>query len=129
MMDAPDILESTEAGVRTITLNRPQQLNSLTAAMLGHLTQALDRAAADSSVRCVVLRLLAELSAQVRIWVTPPWRPIGRRVPRPRILGRTSAAPTCRWSLRLRNMPVPTLAVVHGVAAGAGANVALGCDL
>ena len=54
-MEEPLVLVSDEAGVRTLTLNRPKSLNSFTAAMHGELAAALDAAAADAAVRCVVL--------------------------------------------------------------------------
>ena len=51
-----DILTHTEAGVTTITLNRPQRKNSLTTAMYQALADALEAAEADAQVRVVVLQ-------------------------------------------------------------------------
>lgn len=128
MMEAPDILESTETGVRTISLNRPQQLNSFTTGMLGQLHAALDRAAADASVRCVVLAGAGRAFCAGQDLADPAVAPDLSPGAKPKDLGAHIGSAYKPVVLRLRSMPVPTLAVVHGVAAGAGANVALGCD-
>jgi enoyl-CoA hydratase/carnithine racemase len=49
-----DILVHTEAGVTTLTFNRPDKKNSITAAMYSTLADALDAAGLDANVRCVV---------------------------------------------------------------------------
>ena len=54
-MEEPLVLVSDESGVRTLALNRPKSLNSFTGAMHGELAAALDAAASDAAVRCVVL--------------------------------------------------------------------------
>ena len=51
------ILIATTGSVRTLTLNRPAALNSLTAAMHGQLLPALQAAADDSSIRAVIITL------------------------------------------------------------------------
>ena len=129
MTDATDVLEATEAGVRTITLNRPQQLNSFTTAMLGHLHAALERAAAEASVRCVVLAGAGRAFCAGQDLSDPAVAPDPAPGAAPKDLGAHITGAYQPVLESLRAMPVPTLAVVHGVAAGAGANVALGCDL
>src|SRR5574340_1042300 len=54
-MTEPLVLAATAGAVRTLTLNRPAQLNSFTGAMHAQLRAALDAAAADAAVRCVVV--------------------------------------------------------------------------
>ena len=54
-MSEPTVLVATSGAVRTITLNRPQSLNSFTADMHRLLRNALEAAASDTAVRCVVL--------------------------------------------------------------------------
>ena len=49
------VLSANDGAVRTLTLNRPQSLNSFTVAMHGELRAALDAAAGDASVRCVIV--------------------------------------------------------------------------
>jgi 2-(1,2-epoxy-1,2-dihydrophenyl)acetyl-CoA isomerase len=106
--------------VRVLTLNRPQALNSFTRAMHAELLPALDAAALDDGVRCVVItgagrgfcagQDLNDAPADVDVGdlVEQLYKPL---------------------ALRIRSMPVPVLAAVNGVAAGAGANFALGCDI
>ena len=56
MNDAtPELIETAAGGVTTLTLNRPERLNPLSESMIAALQDALDRIAADRSVRVVVL--------------------------------------------------------------------------
>lgn len=119
-MADPLVLVSQQGPVRTLTLNRPAALNSFTAAMHAELRTALDAAAADPAVRCLVLTGAGRgfcagqdlndggLGQDVGGVVERLYKPL---------------------ALRIRSMPVPVLAAVNGVAAGAGANFALGCDM
>ena len=114
------VLAATTGAVRTLTLNRPQALNSFTAEMHRQLRAQLEAAADDPAVRCVLItgagrafcagQDLAEISsgAVVGNVVERLYKPL---------------------ALRIRSMPVPVVAAVNGVAAGAGANFALGCDI
>ena len=125
----PDILETTDGAVRTLTLNRPKALNSFTTPMLQALSAALDRAAVDAAVRCVVLRGAGRAFCSGQDLSDPNVAPDFSPGARPKDLGAHIEANYAPMVKRLRAMPVPTLAVVHGVAAGAGANLALGCDV
>jgi 2-(1,2-epoxy-1,2-dihydrophenyl)acetyl-CoA isomerase len=119
----PPLLSASHGAVRVLTLNRPAALNSFIAAMHAALRGALDEAAADASVRALVItgsgrafcagqdlndHALAGPDADVGDVVERMYKPL---------------------ALRIRSMPVPVIAAVNGVAAGAGANFALGCDL
>ena len=116
------LLSTTHGAVRVLTLNRPAALNSFTAAMHERLLPALEAAAADAAVRAVLITgagrgfcagqdlndpAMAE-GVDVGAVVARFYRPL---------------------ALRVRTMPVPVIAAVNGVAAGAGANFALCCDL
>ncbi|WP_119291810.1 2-(1,2-epoxy-1,2-dihydrophenyl)acetyl-CoA isomerase PaaG [Azohydromonas sediminis] len=122
-MSEPLVLAATDGAVRTLTLNRPHALNSFTAAMHAELRAALDAAADDVAVRCVVVTGagrgfcagqdlndagMAGDDVDVGEVIERLYRPL---------------------ALRVRSMPVPVIAAVNGVAAGAGANFALGCDI
>ena len=120
MSDAP-ILAATEGPVRLITLNRPAALNSFTQAMHGELLPALDAAVSDASIRAVI--------------ITGAGRGFcaGQDLNDPAMVGQVDVGAVIErfyrpLALRVRSMPVPVIAAVNGVAAGAGANFALCCD-
>ena len=115
------LLVSTQGAVRVLMLNRPAALNSFTAAMHALLLPALEDAAADATVRAVV--------------VTGAGRGFcaGQDLNDPAMVGNVDVGAVIERHyrplvLRLRTMPVPVIAAVNGVAAGAGANFALCCD-
>ncbi len=113
------------AGVATLTLNRPERLNSFTAAMHEELRAALAEVRADRRVRCLVLTgagrgFCAGQDLNDRL-VAPGAEPID--------LGTTIENTYKPLVLALRGLPMPVIAAVNGVAAGAGANIALACDL
>ena len=123
------VLVSTEGAVRTLTLNRPKALNSFTAAMHDELAVALSAVESDSSIRCLVLTGAGRAFCAGQDLADPAIaaKPDGDRPP-----GDVVALIERVYKplmLRLRAMPVPVIAAVNGVAAGAGASFALGCDL
>ena len=121
-MDEPLVLVTKAAAVTTLTLNRPAALNSFTTAMNAELLQALNVAADDTSVRCVVI------TGQGRAFCAG--QDLGDPAAAPGAdLGALIATHYKPLVQRLQSMPVPVMAAVNGVAAGAGANLALCCDL
>src|SRR2546423_1917770 len=129
MSEQPLVLVSQTASVRTLTLNRPQALNSFTSAMHRELREALDAAAKDAEVRCVVLTGAGRGFCAGQDLADPMVAPDPAPGARPKDLGRTIELLYKPLVQRLRSMPVPVLAAVNGVAAGAGANIALNCDI
>lgn len=127
-MSEPTVLFETRGAIALITLNRPQALNSFTRAMHKELWGALDRIEADKSVRAAVITGAgrgfcagADL-AEFDFAEGPDL--VKRADPGPLI--DQAFNPTVR---RLQALRVPTVAAVNGVAAGAGASLAMTCDL
>ena len=122
MENSTSILYTQEGGIATITLNRPSVFNSFNQEMIKSLQHHLDVAAQDVSVRAVVLtatgkafcagqdlgEVLEEKEIDFNKIVQENYNPL---------------------VLKIRNMDKPVVAAVNGVAAGAGANLALACDI
>lgn len=119
------VLVSDRDAVRTLTLHRPAALNSFNADLHHALSEALDAAAAAATVRCLVLTGSGRAFCAGQDLADPAVAPDGR----PKDLGALIERHYRPLVLRLRSMPVPVVAAVQGVAAGAGANLALACDL
>lgn len=123
-MSYESILFDVEDGVACLTLNRPDSLNSFTASMHAEVAEVLGRAAEDATVRAVVITgagrgFCAGQDLNDRN-VAP-----GERVD----LGASVEAFYNPLIRRITSMEKPVLCAVNGVAAGAGANIALACDL
>lgn len=129
MAEQAPILTAQEAGVLTITLNRPAQLNSFDAALHAGLLSALEAAATDAQVRCVVLTGAGRAFCAGQDLADPAVAPDPSPDAVPKDLGAVIERHYRPLLLRIRSMPVPVVAAVNGVAAGAGANLALACDL
>ena len=124
-MEYANILFSLEGGVARLTLNRPDRLNSFNDAMHAEVRDALAKLRADASARVLLLTgagrgFCAGQDLGDRA-VAPGASPVdlGDSVERnykPLVLG-------------LRALPLPVVCAVNGVAAGAGANLALACDI
>ena len=119
------ILVSRDAGVLSVTLNRPAKLNAFNPEMHKLLRDALEQARDDAQVRAVLLTgagrgFCAGQDLSERD-VSPDAAPIDLSVS----LG-SNYNPLVR---RLRALPKPIVCAVNGVAAGAGANIALACDI
>ncbi len=119
------ILFDINDGVARLTLNRPDKLNSFTAAMHLEVRDALEQVSADPQVRVLVLTgagrgFCAGQDLGDRA-VAPGGAPVdlGDSVER-------FYAPLVRT---LRSLPMPVICAVNGVAAGAGANLALAADI
>jgi 2-(1,2-epoxy-1,2-dihydrophenyl)acetyl-CoA isomerase len=123
MEEAPILVERRD-GYRIVTLNRPQRLNAFTEAMHGELKHVLDEIAADETCRALLL------TGAGRGFCTG--QDLNDRLAKPGetvVLGGTLEAYYNPLVRRLRALPFPVVAAVNGVAAGAGANVALACDI
>jgi 2-(1,2-epoxy-1,2-dihydrophenyl)acetyl-CoA isomerase len=115
------ILFTIEGGIATITLNRPEKLNSFTREMALLLQQKLDECALPD-IRCVYITGAGKgfCAGQDLAEVADPNGPGMQRILSEQYNPIIS---------RIRNLQKPVVAAVNGVAAGAGANIALACDI
>lgn len=125
MSDSP-ILVSTHGPTRVITLNRPAALNSFNAAMHAALLPALDAAAADAAVRAVIVTGAGRGFCAGQDLNDAD---MGSATEGPPDVGAVIERHYRPLALRMHSMPVPVIAAVNGVAAGAGANFALLADM
>lgn len=116
------ILFEIKNAVAFITLNRPEKFNSFNREMALLMQAKLDEAAASDEVRAVYItgagkafcagqdisELVGDNKLEIKDILSEHYNPI---------------------VMRIRNMPKPVIAAVNGVAAGAGANIALCCDV
>jgi 2-(1,2-epoxy-1,2-dihydrophenyl)acetyl-CoA isomerase len=121
----PQLIETVDEGVATLTLNRPDRLNALSTPIMDGLLEALPRLGANRQIGVIVLtgagrgfcsggdvKSMAEGSAPL-----PNDEAVARLRSRMEV------------SRLLHEVPKPTIAMVNGVAAGAGLSLALACDL
>jgi 2-(1,2-epoxy-1,2-dihydrophenyl)acetyl-CoA isomerase len=123
------ILSETLGPVRRLTLNRPEALNALNSVLLSQLLAALEAAAVDADVRCVLLTGAGRAFSAGQDLSDPHVAPSTEPGAAPKDIGQMLEHFYLPLALRLRSLPVPVVAAVNGVAAGAAANLALGCDL
>ncbi|NUG22516.1 2-(1,2-epoxy-1,2-dihydrophenyl)acetyl-CoA isomerase PaaG [Acinetobacter lactucae] len=124
-MDYQNIIAEEKNGVGYLTFNRPKALNSFNVDMHREVAEVLNQWTKNSDVRCVVI------SGEGRGFCAG--QDLGDRVVDP-----NAEAPDLGYSIEtyynpliktIVNMPKPVICAVNGVAAGAGANIALACDL
>ncbi|MEA2452142.1 MAG: hypothetical protein QOG04_852 [Actinomycetota bacterium] len=123
MSDYESLLWSVDGQVATITFNRPEKKNAISAVMFEELPDAFRRAASDDTIRSVVLTGAGGAFCSGADLGDPGnlvGSPIEFKDRMARIHGLVTAFIEC---------PKPTIAKVVGVAAGAGCNLAWGCDL
>ena len=121
----PVLLDKLEAGVLTLTLNRPERLNALNAAMTQALSAAIGRAAADPDCRAVLITGAGRGFCAGADLVDRAIAPGGARPD----LGQTLDKGLNPLIRAIRGLPKPVVCAVNGPAAGAGANLALACDI
>jgi len=125
-MTYESLIYEAKDGIATLTLNRPDRLNALGGTLRDDLFDAVTRSAADPEVRVVVVtgagkgfcsggdvKAMGEAKAGQRE------RPLIEKI----------APSRDRTLLAMREAPQPIIAAVNGAAAGAGMNLALGCDI
>jgi 2-(1,2-epoxy-1,2-dihydrophenyl)acetyl-CoA isomerase len=127
-MSEATVLCEARGSVAVLTLNRPQALNSFTRQMHRELWAALDRIQGDKAIRAAVITGAGRgfcAGADLSEFDFAPGPDLVQRAdPGPVI--EQAFNPTVR---KLMDLRVPTIAAVNGVAAGAGASLAMTCDL
>jgi len=119
---ASSILYDVKAGVASLILNRPEKLNSFNGEMAKLMQSKLDECAEDPSVRCVYLTgsgkafCAGQDLAAIAGGEMPDFSKLLNEYYNPIVT-------------RIRNIAKPVIGAVNGVAAGAGANIALCCDI
>jgi len=119
------ILLDIAEGVATVTLNRPERLNAFTGEMHAELREALARIEADASVRALLITgagrgFCAGQDLSERM-MSPATAPVD--------VGDSLGKNYNPLLKTLRALPMPVVCAVNGVAAGAGCNLALACDI
>ncbi len=113
-----DILTHTDAGVTTLTLNRLDKKNSITAAMYAAMADALNAAAADATVRVVVIQGHATVFSagnDIADFLNAP--------------ASSDESPVFRFLKAIATFPKPLVAAVCGPAVGVGTTMLFHCDL
>jgi enoyl-CoA hydratase len=116
-MAEPLVLLDVADGVATLTLNNPDERNTLTAAMVAEILAAMDTVEHDDAVGAVV------------VTGAPPAFCAGANLGNLAEATGDSLGTIYEGFLRIARSPLPTLAAVDGAAVGAGMNLALGCDV
>ena len=123
MNNAALVLQETDArGVVRITLNRPQAFNALSEGLLDALQAALDRVAADTTARVVVIGAAGKAFCaghDLKEMRADPSQAYYERL----------FAQCGRMMMRIQSLPVPVIAQVQGIATAAGCQLVAQCDL
>ncbi len=128
MGNDPEAIQLTrQAGVATITLNRPNVKNALTPDLFNELGRCFDEIAANPDDRVMVLTGRGEAFCAGADLTGGGEQT--KRITQGPIARRQFTRETLLPALKLHGLPKPTIAAVNGVAAGGGCNLALGCDV
>jgi 2-(1,2-epoxy-1,2-dihydrophenyl)acetyl-CoA isomerase len=120
----PDVLESVEDGIATLTLNRPENLNALSDEIRHGMLEAVYRLGHDNAIGCIVLTGAGRgfcAGGDVKTMAGRSARSYEQRAEGIRNSGRVAAL--------LHAIPKPVIAMVNGVAVGAGLGMAAACDI
>jgi enoyl-CoA hydratase/carnithine racemase len=118
----PLLLRAAEAGVVTLTLNRPNARNALSMALMGALIDALREAAADNSIHVVVIA-----GAGPAFCAGHDLKEL--RADSSRATYQATFARCSELMMHIVRLPKPVIARVHGIATAAGCQLVASCDL
>ncbi|MBI5440583.1 MAG: enoyl-CoA hydratase/isomerase family protein [Deltaproteobacteria bacterium] len=121
-MAEPTILLRREDGILTLTLNRPEAMNSLSFGMLLELRAAVEEIEGDSAARCLIVTGAGDRAfcagADLKERATLSEEEVRRYIQTIRTV-----------FSQVENLPIPAIAAVNGAALGGGTELALACDL
>ena len=123
-MEFKTIILSIDSAVATLALNRPERLNALNVAVHAEIREALTQVESNAAIRCLVI------TGEGRAFCSG--QDLTDRVMTENTQIDTGASLDRDYNPLVRRLvafPVPTIAAVNGPAVGAGANLALGCDI
>ena len=116
-----NIIYEAKEGIATITFNRPKALNALNGALLGELSQALDKIAADEDIRVLILTGAGDKSFVA-----------GADISELATFDSLKAKSFARIGHdiinKLQVLPITVIAAVNGFALGGGTEIAIACD-
>jgi 2-(1,2-epoxy-1,2-dihydrophenyl)acetyl-CoA isomerase len=120
----PDLLETVEDGVATLTLNRPENLNALSDGIRLGLRESLARLGADTSIGCIVLT-----GAGRGFCAGGDVKTMGSRSAKVFEERAASIAQSGVVPMQMHTTPKPIIGMINGVAVGAGLSMAAACDI
>jgi enoyl-CoA hydratase len=115
-------VENPEEGIRVVTVDRPEKRNALNSEVLGELARAIDAAASESALRCLVLTGAGE-----KAFIAGA--DIGELAKLTPIEGREHSRRGQALLDRIESLPVPTIAAINGYAYGGGLELAMACTI
>ena len=121
-MSFENIVLEKDGAVYTLTINRPERMNAISIETVPELTQALSQVGADADARVLVITGAGDRAFSAGADVADMVR---RSAPEAAAIVRLYLD----YIMAIRNLPVPVIARVNGVAAGGGCCTALACDL
>lgn len=120
----PDLLETVEDGIATLTLNRPENLNALSDDIRNGMVEALTRLGADPAIGCIVLT-----GAGRGFCAGGDVKTMGGRSAKVFEERAAGILHSGRVPELMHRAPKPIIGMINGVAVGAGLGMATGCDI
>ena len=115
-------LEDPEEGIRVLSVDRPEKLNALNSDVLDQLGEAVDAAASDPALRCLVLTGAGE-----KAFIAGA--DIGELAKLTPVEGREHSRRGQALLDRIESLPAPTIAAINGYAYGGGLELAMACTI